>query len=889
MHFCGAPLSGKASHCSRGFLILALAAGLVSHTCGADSAQSTWTKGHRKILVIPVSFTDAAGPTDSDARGFSGWSNFTNGTTQAEINNFFLKQSYGQFSVEFTILPVIPLGVPTSYYTNICPGTPAPKWTVWGAPGSLADDARAKARAMGLTNGQAAKFESANYDMDVIATGYLASQAGAASDGGRGVIAFNYFNALPHEIGHCLGLQHANGRSSPTFISPISAVFFAGYGNVFDLMGWKEDTRTANPPPDREANPSSKFELGWLTTNHFAMPATSGLYRVHAFDQGAVSPGLNYALRIKRDEGNTYWFYFRQALTNLPDAKWTQNGLEVIFGADNPKATSGTTVLWDMTPGSRGPTNATYANMHDAPLAIGRTYSDAGINLHVTPVAKGGTSPESLDVMVNFGPFPGNHTPTPTLTLTPTNITLGAGVGQTFTATGADADGDTLAYYWEFDDNQSLGGTDFGGVNPDARYATNGFHVWTQNGINFVRCTVSDMKGKTKTVSATVTVTNGLPAPVTFSGTVKDESGNPLEGAIVNNLTQASYGATNFAGSSLTGPDGKYIIAIPATNKFYHLTAMYQGYTFTNSGGHSISTNYATASGLVNVNFTRKRQNRTIGGTVYLAGHGYQSATHGDLWVSDGSTNILVTNGGWQLNVPDGTSVTLTATATNPNYTITSYFPQPYLAVNDYSNGLAFFVDVPGAMPLTGFTSSGTNSDDTVGVVNIPVTMILPPGFTNWGGDQVFYCGVDDRSTAQYGVDYKMSGASITFYGAQSPAPYNLPLTIIHDGVPKNKTVIIKLWPASSVANLGPITTFTYTISNPPPPISSATVANGNLNLAWPAVSAGHYTIETTPTLNPPAWAELAPHTNLTGVDGIIQRSIAVDAATNRFFRIRIE
>ncbi|MST94985.1 MAG: hypothetical protein EXS33_06910 [Pedosphaera sp.] len=886
MHLIGVSSVGTLSRCHWAIIILVMMAGFVSPTRGADAAKSTWTKGHRKILVIPVSFTDAAGPTNSDARGFSGWNNFTNGTTQAEINNFFLKQSYGQFSVEFTILPVIPLGVATNYYTNICPGTPKQKWTVWGAPGSLADDARAKARAMGLTNGQAAKFESANYDMDIIATGYLLGQAGAAADGGRAVIAFNYFTALSHEIGHCLGLQHANGRSSPTFISPLAAIFSAGYGNVFDLMGWKEDTHTANPPPDRDANPSSKFELGWLTTNNLAMPVASGLYRVHAFDQGVVSPGLNYALRIQRDAGNTYWLYYRQAITNLPDAKWTLNGLEVIFGADNPKATSGTTVLWDMTPGSRGPTNATYANMHDAPLAIGRTYTDAGVNLHVTPVTKGGTSPESLDVMVNFGPFPGNHAPT--LTLTPTNITLGAGVGQTFTATGADADGDPLAYYWEFDDNQALGGTDFGGVNPDSRYATNGFHAWTQNGINFVRCTVSDMKGKTKTVSVTVMVTNGLPAPVTFSGTVKDEAGSPLEGAIVNNLTQAIYGATNFAGSSLTGPDGKYIIAIPVTNKNYYLTVMYQGYTFTNANGHSISTNYATASGLINVNFTRKRQNRTIGGQVYLAGHGYQSATNGDLWVSNGSTNILITNTGWQLTVPDGTAVTLTATATNPNYTITSYFSNPYLVVDNY-NAFAFFVDVPGAMPLTGFTSSGTNSDDSVGTVNIPVTMTLPPSFTNWGGDQVFYCGVDARSTAQYGVDYKMSGASITFFGAQSPVPYNLPLTIISNGVPKNKTVIIKLWPGSSVANLGPISTFTYTISNPPPAVSPGSVTNGVFNFTWPAVSAGHYTIETTATLNPPTWSEFRPHTNLTGIDGIIQRNIAVDTVTNRFFRVRID
>ncbi len=842
------------------------------------------------MLVIPVSFTDAAGPANSDIYGITGWNNFTNGTAMAGITNFLFSQSYGQFSVEFTILPVVPLGVPTSYYTNICPGTPYKKWTAWSAPGSLADDARAKARAIGLTNGQAAKFESKNYDLDIIATGYIPGQAGSASDGGRSVICFDYFTAIPHEICHGLGLQHANGRSSPTYYSPISSssIFYQPYGDVYCLMGYKENSHTTNPPPDRDANPYFKYELGWLTTNNISMPSTSGLYRIFAFDQGSLTPGSNYAMRIARDANNTYWFSFRQAITNLPDAKWSQNGLEVRFGADSPQASSGATVLWDMTPGSRGPTNATFATMHDAPLAIGRTYSDALANLHITPIKKGGTSPESLDVMVNFGPFPGNVAPT--LSIAPTNITLGAGVGQTFTATASDPDGDTLTYYWEFDDNQTLGGTDFGGVNGDARFATNGFHAWSQNGINYVRCTVSDMKGHTKTLSATVTVTNGLPAPVTLSGVIKDELGNPLEGAIVNNYFSGNaYGSTNFAGSSVTAADGKYLIAVPQTNIFYKLTAMCQGYAFTNASGYVISTNYVGAGGLANVNFTRKRQTRTIGGGVYIAGHGYRSATNGDLSVSDGTTSFLVTNGGWQLSVPDGTLVTLTATATNPSYKITSFFPKPYLVVDDCPT-LSFLVDVPGAAPVTGFTGSGTTSDDTVGTVNIPVTMTLPTGLTNWvGSGQVFEIKIDDSSTAEYGVDYKMNGTSITFYGEFTPTPYLIPLTMIHNGVPKNKTVVLKLWPGSSIASLGPLDTFTYTISNPPPPVSAVSVTNGIFNLTWPAVSAGRYTIETTPTLNPPAWIPLEPHTNLTGFNGDLKRSIPVDSATNRFFRIRIE
>ena len=856
----------------------------------ASQPTSTWTTGHKKILVIPVRFTDANGPTNADVNGSTGWNNFTNGATQTQINEFMLKQSYGQLSVEFTVLPLINLGVSTNYYTNTCPGTTVPKWTAWGAPGSLADDARAKARAMGLTNGQAAKFESANYDFDIIATGYMLGRQGSESDGGRGVMAYDYFNALPHEICHCLGLQHANGYSRATLNYPMTnnnTALFHAYADVYCLMGWKENTRTPTPDADRDANTYFKFELGWLTTNHIGTPSTSGVYRVYAFDQGAVTPGTNYALRIPRDSGHTYWFDFRQAITNAPDAKWSQNGLEVHYGADNPQTSSGATILWDTTPGTRGPVGSSFATMHDAPLAIGRTWTDPGANLHVTPFRKGGTSPESLDVQVNFGPFPGNQAPT--ISISPTNLTLGAGVGQTFTATASDPDGDTLSYYWEFDDNQTLGGTDFGGVNGDARFATNGFHMWSQNGTNFVRCTVSDMKGHTKTVSAVVNITNGLPAPVTISGIVKDELGNPLAGAIVNNfLSGVPYGTANFAGSSVTAADGKYLINIPVTNLPYRSSVMWQGYTFTNSSGFVISTNTVFASNIGNVNFTRKRMMRTISGQVYLAGHGYQSGTYGDLWVSDGHTNLLITSGGWQLDVPDGASVSLTATATNPLYQITSDFPNPYPVVND-CNVLHFFVSGPDLLPLASFASAGTNSDDTVGTVNIPVNLSMPTGWINWFNNLSFFCAIDPSSTAQYGVDYKMNGASLTFYGGLAPEPLQLPLTIIHDGVPKNKTLVLKLTPGSSVSFVTAPDTFTYTISNPPLAVSAVSVSNGVFNLIWPAVSAAHYTIESTPTLSPPAWTSRAPHTNLTGVDGTMARSIILSGATNEFFRVRVE
>ena len=111
--------------------------------------------------------------------------------------------------------------------------------------------------------------------------------------------------------------------------------------------------------------------------------------------------------------------------------RWAQNG--------NQKSQ-----LLDTTPGSTDGKN-------DAALVIGRTFSDKRRGIHITPVGKGGTSPESLDVVVNLGSFPGelairrSHS-RPVRRMPPRVATLN------FTATASDADGDTLAYYWDFGD-----------------------------------------------------------------------------------------------------------------------------------------------------------------------------------------------------------------------------------------------------------------------------------------------------------------------------------------------------------------------------------------------------------------------------------------------------
>ena len=64
-----------------------------------------------------------------------------------------------------------------------------------------------------------------------------------------------------------------------------------------------------------------------------------------------LEAGKNYALRVVRDPLRTYWFSYRQSITNA-EAIWSQNGLEVRIGGESIPATAGHTTLLDMTPGS---------------------------------------------------------------------------------------------------------------------------------------------------------------------------------------------------------------------------------------------------------------------------------------------------------------------------------------------------------------------------------------------------------------------------------------------------------------------------------------------------------------------------------------------------------
>ncbi|MFO1490253.1 MAG: hypothetical protein U1F87_04920 [Kiritimatiellia bacterium] len=68
---------------------------LLAECLALPAPAATWTTGHKRVLIIPVRFTDVAGPSDTPGPGgfLSGWGNITNGTTLAEMSAFMERQS----------------------------------------------------------------------------------------------------------------------------------------------------------------------------------------------------------------------------------------------------------------------------------------------------------------------------------------------------------------------------------------------------------------------------------------------------------------------------------------------------------------------------------------------------------------------------------------------------------------------------------------------------------------------------------------------------------------------------------------------------------------------------------------------------------------------------
>ncbi len=513
-----------------------------SSSAGGLAPESSWTEGAKTLLYIRARFADES-PTYEPLTLAAAQ------TYQEAVNQYYQNASYGKTSIESTFTTTVTLPHELAYYS-----------TNWMGFSLLLSDACAAAKAANPS------WDWANFNLYTVATAHSGfTYAGSAWVGGAGCHLAGYFSlrTAGHEYGHNFGLGHANywrtdspspiGRDSVPggYVGDTVNSELVEYGHRFSLMSAMMNADLDNAEKPHFA-PYEKLGLGWLSTADVATVSASGTYRVYRHDHRDASSGTR-AIKVNvpfsdywaSGYNRKYWLSYRRNLFSVGTSKtWMPYGLQVDLGKD-AYSMGISTVLLDMTPfsdddNSGASYNDDNADKDDGFLLLGRTYSDGKANIHITPIAGGGSSPsEWVDVVVTLGAVPDNHPPQLVLTAGTNQAAINQPV--TFTASAVDPDGDPLAYGWYYTDNTSTGSTNLN--------SATAVRSWGAVGEYRVMCVASDMKGGI--ASDTIVMKVGNPAAhYRITGRVL-HGGRPVAGARVN--IGSSY-------QTWSDSDGSYVL-----------------------------------------------------------------------------------------------------------------------------------------------------------------------------------------------------------------------------------------------------------------------------------------------------------------------------------------
>ncbi|MCP4846694.1 MAG: PKD domain-containing protein, partial [Verrucomicrobiaceae bacterium] len=358
---------------------------------------STWTEGSKDLLYLRVQFSD----DDPDRIDLS----YEKARSrQDDVEQFLKINSYGKCIWTTTITDVIRLENSYDYYRQA-------GWS------QMLNDARALARDLGQEQGEDWDYDNYNF-YTVVSRGGFGSYAGIAQVGGRrSHLISTSLRTAGHEFGHNLGLSHAyynyTKSLNPRGTSTYEGLSEIEYAHRFSIMS-DESSSDFNNPALPHFTVHEKWQLDWLGGNdilNVTDASDNGTHRLYQNDLENAT-GLR-AIRLPSGGARSnYWVSYRAAWTAAnrgSDQDYLLNG--AVF--DWSGSGGGRSTLLDMSPYSDdGPHNGSRSRRDnsdkwDAPLAIGRTYSDYESGVHVTPIARGGSAPdEHLDIFVHVDEVP---------------------------------------------------------------------------------------------------------------------------------------------------------------------------------------------------------------------------------------------------------------------------------------------------------------------------------------------------------------------------------------------------------------------------------------------------------------------------------------------------
>ncbi len=355
-----------------------------------------WTTGPKSLLVIRVDFSDRTGAPKvfNTLTGLDTTTVIDSAYCLNVVNNqvapFYQAMSYGATTLSLT----------SGNVTNVLrmPGSAATYANSFNGSVELAEDAIATATANGHNPGA--------FDRVAIVFSNIAFLGPEFFYGGLGEIggSITWYNGffdrriVTHELGHNMGIPHANRWSGSTSHPADPSGSSVTYGDAFDNMG-------SGPSPSNGSdhfNQAYTRRLGWLPGSASVEVMASGVYRLHRFDHISANGSNTLELRVFRDrflDGPTgrlversYSLGYRRKFANSTDGRQdSANGVLLYFDYDDGRSSN----LIDVDNPASVPENAA--------LNPGPTFQDAGVTFQV--VGQGGTLPnEYLDIQITLAP-----------------------------------------------------------------------------------------------------------------------------------------------------------------------------------------------------------------------------------------------------------------------------------------------------------------------------------------------------------------------------------------------------------------------------------------------------------------------------------------------------